>query len=268
MSYIILLKYVQVKNANVLSSNYAVTPMPLMAVGAFSHLLALRSESNCTGFAVIHHNSRYNAESDIFSGFKVTGFQQFRSAMYIDNKDHTAGNSSSRLSPLSLQPVAHEALTVSLLIECSSRPDLDLIKDHMRSARIAGGDVVSYSSAEVFNSSDDALDLNIPANGFWFIDRRDLVDENDPATSLINALGSREESWILPVVPGYALTTDLESNVPGVRLLPDLEPMDHAYAEPLLGLGQYVSIRQFDGDTPFWRASWITDSIYIFQNNN
>jgi CRISPR-associated protein Csy2 len=263
MSYYLLLKHLNVHEANALSSNYAITAAPIMAVNLFAHAMGLKIGCQAGGVAMIHHNAKYLAESDFHSGFKRPQFQQRKASTYIDKNDYVGTTMA-----LSLQPVATVNLKISLVIEFSSKPDVDLVKSFLHGGRIAGGVIENYADPQTFHESDDALFDAIPGNGYWLIDRQDLLVGENPVDLLVSALGTRatpdaNNSWLTPVVPAYALTSKPADRVVGVRSLSDDTYPAHAYGEPLLGLAQYVSTREFEADyLPFWRSRWIDDTVF------
>lgn len=263
--YSLLLKHLNVSQANALSSNYAVTAAPIMAVSLFAHAMGLKIGSRAGGVAMIHNEAKYLAEDDFHSGFKRPQFQQRKASTYIDKNDYVGTTMA-----LSLQPVATVNIKLSLIIEFDEKPDLALIRSFLREGRIAGGVIESYESVLAFDQGDDALFEAIPGNGFWLVDRQDLLVGDSPIDQLVSALGTRCEfdgaqssSRLTPVVPAYALTTKPKHRVAGVRSLTGGTYPAHAYGEPLLGLAQYVSTREYQGDTlPFWRSRWIDDTVF------
>lgn len=263
MSYYLIVKHLNVRQANALSSNYAIMAAPIMALNLFAHAMGLKIGCQAGGVAMIHHDAKYLAESDFHSGFKRPQFQQIKASTYIDKNDYVGTTMA-----LSLQPVALVNLKLSLVIEFSAKPDLERVKSFLHEARIAGGVIDNYASVQEFHASDNALFDAIPGNGFWLIDRQDLLVGDNPVDLLVSALGTRapaeaNNSWLTPVVPAYALTSEPVNRVVGVRSLSDGTYPAHAYGEPLLGLAQYVSTLEFEGDAlPFWRSRWIDDTVF------
>jgi CRISPR-associated protein Csy2 len=263
MSYYLILKHLNVRHANALSSNYAVTAAPIMAVNLFAHAMGLKIGCQADGVAMIHHDAKYLAEMDFHSGYKRPQFQQRRASTYIDKNDYVGTTMA-----LSLQPVATVHLKISLVIEFATKPDLGLVKEFLHEGRLAGGVIESYATPQEFHESDDKLFDAIPGNGFWLIDRQDLLVGENPVDLLVSELGTRaqsdaNDSWLTPVVPAYALTSEPAERVVGVRSLSDGTYPAHAYGEPLMGLAQYVSVREFEGESlPFWRSRWIDDTVF------
>ena len=70
--------------------------------------------------------------------------------------------------------------------------------------------------------------------------------------------------WLAPAVLGYAATTAYARRV-GVRA-----DFLHAFAEPLVGLVQFVSVRQWRSrrqGVPWWRHGWIADDVFVVSQN-
>lgn len=69
------------------------------------------------------------------------------------------------------------------------------------------------------------------------------------------------DAWLAPAVLGYALTTDL-SRRRGVRG----EGL-HAFAEPLIGLVQFLSARHWRqrriAELPWWRCGWRSADVFV-----
>lgn len=259
MSYYLILNNMRVSHANVLTSNYAITPTPLMAAYLFSHALGLAIGSDAIGVAVMHHNAQMLSEQDKQAEFKKPLFQQRRSASYIDKNDYASGTIS-----LSLQPVATAHLRVSLVIEMTTRPDIEGVHQFLDGGRFSGGVIQKVGAVHALDEYDDELTAKLPKNGYWLVDRKDLVDPNDPAGSLIKSLGTQGNGWLTPINVGYALTSEPALDVVGTRSLPDGTFPEHAFAEPLLGLAEYVHERRRDDITPpFWKSQWIGESVFV-----
>lgn len=271
MSYLLLIQKLKVKGANALSSPYAITGAPIMAANLFAHALSRIVGTKSTGVAYLHHDGRYHAESDVSADFNKTTFYQPRAASFISKKDY-AGDSLS----LSLQPVATISLTVSLIIEFESRPNEENVKKFLYGGRFAGGVIEGYRDVLVFDEYDGSGYLALPATGYWLVDRNDLMEGNDPVASLVSNLGAQplrdnpeSPGWLTPAVTGYALISEPDSERQGVRTLSDGTVPLHAFAEPLLGLAQFSSVRSREvGDIPFWRAAWTAENVFIIKQTS
>lgn len=278
MSHFIIINRMKVKKANVLTSFYAITPTPIMACHLFSHAMARKIDVEDLGIAVIHHQSRLHSGN--IEKTKV-GLQIPRSATLIDSHDYVSGGIA-----LPLQPVATADLEITLIIEVDGFPDHEEITEFMDCARLSGGVISGYRSIEVTR---ELIEGHYPTTGYWLIDRSDLLaGSTDMAKSMVECLSRIEKkrdeadspdiedteqaqasfSFLCPIVPAYALTSMPSNETPGVRLLDDLSTPEHAFCEPMLGLGQYVSVRRYKGQLPFWRASWINESLYAIEQKS
>jgi len=84
------------------------------------------------------------------------------------------------------------------------------------------------------------------------------LDENDDGDEVEAEVIDPERKWLLPAVMGYATITPFAQRV-GVR-----EDVPHAFAEPLVGLVHYKSVRQVqEDDSLFWSGSWIRDDVFV-----
>jgi CRISPR-associated protein Csy2 len=270
MSYYLFLNHLEIKHANAMASNYAISAAPVMATCLFAHNLALKTGNQSLGVAIIHHHAQLLGEDR--DGFKHFAAQQRKAATYIDGNDY-AGSSNS----LSLQPVATLHLQLSLVVEMQRRPDTKAVRDFLSDARLAGGRIEYFAEPKVAHSGETDLDQALPRTGYWLLERSDLLTKDaNPAHALIAALGQRPRApeqldgedhgtaWLTPAVLGYAMTTPFAQRT-GVRQLDDHSTPPHAFAEPLLGLAQYRSLRQFGDylDYPFWRLEWLRDDVFV-----
>lgn len=74
----------------------------------------------------------------------------------------------------------------------------------------------------------------------------------------LNSNSTMPDSWLTPTTLGYATITDFARRA-GVR-----DNYPHAYAEPLVGLVQYVTPRAWgDRPLPLWRGHWPQPDVFI-----
>lgn len=270
MSYFLCIKRMKVRQANALTTHYAITSAPIMAAHLFAHALGRALEMPHTGIAYLHHHGRYLAENDHRAEFYEMQFQQRRAATYIDQKDYAQGTLS-----LSLQPVANINLELSLVIEFPLPPDEEVVRKFLAHGRLAGGTIESFRDIVTFDEFDEDGYQQIPGNGYWLVDRSDCLEGGDQVEKIIKALGTKatqsegaSNSWLTPIVAGYALISEPKSKMAGVRSLSDGSHPDHAFAEPLLGLAQYVSARSFEShELPIWRAEWLKNDVYLIKHS-
>ncbi len=273
MSYLHLSR-IRIRAANALAGNYTVNAAPIMAIVLFVHNLGLKTGCRPRRVAILHHDGQLLGEfgSDGFYDFHP---QQRRGATFIDATDYSSKNPHA----LSLQPTASCHLVLSLLIEVEGPVNLQKVRRFLHSARIAGGNIDEVGNVEAHDDL-DALKLR---NGYWLIERSDLMAAHEhPVDALVVAIGSRPvrnkteaedtsslpASWLAATVLGYAAITPF-AHRDGVRMTskhPDDDggqPL-HAYSEPLLGLVQYVSRRDYGPrPIPFWEHTWLQDDVFV-----
>ena len=106
------------------------------------------------------------------------------------------------------------------------------------------------SAADIDLDDDDEDDFSPMAD--W-----PSADESAPAPAESAAPALTRMSWLAPAVLGYAMTT-APAHRAGVR-----GDHEHAFAEPLIGLVQFVSQRQHTGPVPWWRHGWSADDVFL-----
>lgn len=267
----LLLPNVQVQRANAQAASWLVNAAPIMASTMFGHNLGRNLGAECEGVAILHHDAQYLGE--YFYGKWYP--QQRRGAMFIDQDDYTSKNK----HILSLQPTVSCHLCLTLVLKFNDLIDLNLIKPFMDKARLAGGQIIHYGEPESFELLDEVYRSQHLKLGFWLVERQDLMTQgSDPLDSLLSKVGTKAkpkadksdiqnivdeeaalpESWFVPVTLGYALITSL-AHRSGVR-----EGYQHAFAETLVGLAQYVSVRDFgEQSLPFWHYKWLSHDVFV-----
>ena len=250
----VLIPNVRIHAANMMASNLCLSAAQPMAFVQFAHALGRKTAAKAKRVAILHHDVQPLGENDA-SRFLP---HQRRGASFIDDKDYVGKTAS-----LGLQPTASMHLEVSLLIEFDRSPQY--LEDALHGIKIAGGTVSGMGKVARFESLEQ-----LPAlNGFWLVDRRDLMDAARPFERFLEIFTDSSASrpgWLAAAVVGYAMTTNFEARG-GVRQLDDgTEPL-HAFCEPLVGVVQYVSVRTLkeQGITtiPFWQSSWIRDDVFL-----
>lgn len=272
MTYL-LLPRLRIRAMNAMAGNYAITPAQVMAFVLFGHNLGLKTRCRPLRVAILHHDAQLLGEYGS-NGFYDFHPQQRRGATFIDKVDYSSKNAHA----LSLQPTATCHLTLSLLIDVKGSVNIDRIKSFMRTARIAGGCIDGHGEIRAAHDLDE---LPLP-KGFWVVERSDLLrTEASPVDALIAAIGRKAvkaeattpatdaeppalpQSWLAASVLGYAMTTPFETRS-GVRQTDQGETPLHAFCEPLLGLVQYVSTRDYGArPIPFWEHTWLQDDVFV-----
>jgi len=242
MSQYLVISRIEVKGANAQSAWWLVSgPSPLAWVG-LARKLAIDlgvADHHKINVAILHHDLEMRGET--FYG-DLHPCQLRGGALTVGNKgsskDYVAGGIA-----MGLQPVALCNLTASLIIEGMEDIDVERLGSQLLKSRLAGGTIQGCGQIKACAWSD------IPAhigNGFFLKNRSDLLD-GIPGDQRISALmrylhesrsGDNEEgSWLVPMNLGYLPITPVSPKSNARRSMP------HAYAEPLVGLVQYLSKR-------------------------
>lgn len=308
---IALLERMEVRAANAMCGQHFISTAPILQAAMFAHDLGRHIDLQPAAVALVHHDAQLLGET-FYGRFQP---QQRRGAVFIDATDYSSKNRYA----LALQPTASAHLTVSLLLRFDAPLDKGGIERFLRTARFCGGQVVDFGDVRTFN--DDTEVLAAMRNGYWLIERTDLVNPADPVDSVLQALATvpkkrgtpsepREDgspndspvtvkseplpdgdgdgdgdddyvslemrlpesdeddtqptssagnSWLSPAVLGYATTTEFRRRA-GVRA-----DFEHAFAEPLIGLVQFVSVRQHETHIPWWSHGWLADDLFVVQ---
>lgn len=259
---------VRVQTANMLAASFLVGGPPVFAAYGLGQALCfhLGGGARVTGMALIHHNREPLGQA--FYG--VFSPQQRRSAAFTFGKSANGSDYSSK-NPhaLSLQPVACAHLLVSVVWEVEQVQDVAGAAAFLQQARLSGGLVTGHGEIALEDSPEDAF-RGID-NGYVVVDRRDLLERKDrhpdgtdkhQAELLVEALGALPSpgdagSWLSAACVGYAAITPFEHRSGGRG------GYAHAFAEPLVGMVQYRSLRQWrkeaDAEDAFWRPVWLDD---------
>ena len=239
----IVLSRIEVRNANAQPAWWIVGPPSPTAYCGFAHALAraLDCTEELIGVMPVHHSYELLAEG----GNYKPAPHQFRAATFIDHNDHV-GASGIKYGPLSAQPTARCNLTITLVIQFE--PDTIInpkeITRFLATARFAGGTFYEIPTPVLKNSIDDVW---FGGNSFGIHERLDLM--TDEPLDLIDLChpDNRENSWLMPTTLGYQTITKPEH-----KTLARSNCL-HAFAEPLVGPVQYVSVRE--SLPPVWRQT-------------
>ena len=259
MSFLAVIPHIQVQGANLQTSGILLGGVPLMASTMFAHALARKLSVKDTGVIYIHHDRQ-----DL-GGFAYGRFTpaQRRGSAFINKNDYSSKNPNA----LSLQPTASCHLHLSLVIRFDCVIDSDVLIELLNNQRFAGGQIIAIGTVEIFEEKDLSkfFSKNIKT-GFEVLDRHDVLlayqqsqnlNRLQAFTRLLaltkdglnHAFGEYHGlSFLSATNLGYALLEEPKTDRTGVRqaytLDNDVIETPHAYAEPLIGLVQYVSIRQ------------------------
>ena len=268
MSYLVFPR-VRVQAANMLSASFLMGGPPVFAAYGLGEALCfhLGGGAKVTGMALIHHNREALGQS--FNG--VFSPQQRRAAAFTFNKQAffasktpPPGSDYSSKNPhaLSLQPVACAHLRVSIIWELEQVAGMMEAREFLHRARLSGGLVTGHGEIVLEDSLEAAFDRI--GNGYVVKDRRDMLENRgkNQAELLVEALGAQpaageDNTWLSAACLGYAAITPFEHRS-GARC-----GYIHAFAEPLIGMVQYRSLRQWrkeaDAEKAFWRPVWLDD---------
>jgi CRISPR-associated protein Csy2 len=276
----LLLPRLEIQAANAQSAWWLINAAPVVAATLFAHNLGRRTGVFPEAVGIVHHHGQLLGER--FYG-KLRP-QQRRGAVFIDGNDYPQPRTGEKQRPqLSLQPTASCHLNWSLLLAFDGRqgvPPMPKVESFLAGARLAGGQIVDRAQPLALENREEVQ--KTVRSGHWIVERMDLMApaEGDPLDALIRATTRpaprRDEekhgettvsaagpaelpaSWIVPATLGYAAVTEFARRG-GVR-----EGYLHAYAEPLVGLVQYVSVHEFAGrPLPLWRHGWPRDDVFV-----
>ena len=135
-------------------------------------------------------------------------------------------------------------------------------REFLHRARLSGGLVTGHGEIVLEDSLEAAFDR--VGNGYVVTDRRDMLEDKgkNQAELLVEALGAQpsageDNTWLSATCLGYAAITSFEHRG-GARC-----GYLHAFAEPLVGMVQYRSLRQWrkeaDTEEALWRPVWLDD---------
>lgn len=255
MTYLVI-PSMRVHGANLLTSNLVAGGPPLMACAMFAHQIARTAGARDIGFFLIHHDRQ---ELGQFTYGRFHG-QQRRGAMFIDSSDYSSTNKQA----LSLQPTLSAHLRVSVVIKFDDLQDMGAIEKMLARAKFAGGTVLSHGQIKTEETLQAAFKC-VPS-GFVLRDRSAELDQpgESRAAVLIKKLAANPQldahpPWLAATTLGYATLTEFKHKG-GAR-----EGLEHAFAEPLTGLVQYVSIRKAASDLKslLWAYAWPHPDVFL-----
>ena len=237
-------------------------PMPILG---FSLALcrAIGIEAHFLGAGAVLHDHALRAEKGEFGSSLP---HQQRGAALIDSNDYANGTQS-----LSAQPTARCDGIVSVIVAIHEDGDVDAsaIAEFLDRGRIAGGTIAEHrfnpKKGCLFDTFKEAQERI--GGGFSMVDRADLLvpaEGEDPLDAFLRATrryktvanGQQQpESWLVPYAAGYqGLTT------PSVRR-GTRDNIPHAFAEPLVGLMQFVP--RSKAPIALWRYAATPDNYFV-----
>lgn len=316
---IALIERAHVQNANAMCGQHFISTAPILQATMFAHRLGRELQMQPSATALLHHDAQLLGET--FYGRHQP--QQRRGAVFIDATDYSSKNRYA----LALQPTASAHLTVSILLRFDGPVDRDGIERLLRTARFCGGQIIRVDDVVTFDDEESALARC--RSGRWIVERSDLVDPDDPLSSMLDALArtpgrkaekpaaqeadsieagtktgtseveetadedsddkaeypdfdglplsdlldgtdtpradsksSQPDLWLSPAALGYAMTTSFQRRA-GVRA-----DVEHAFAETLVGLVQFVSVRYHPPRIPWWHHDWPAEDMFVVRQEH
>lgn len=266
-------------------------PGPMAARGLAQSLAEAamgQGAQDIKGVGMVWHHFELRGEyirSKPTSTFQDFFPHQHRAAALINNDDYASGSKT-----LSGQPTVRGDGTVTLILAVDGGASIDLmaIEQRLGVGRLAGGSIIDHQfrvprGDEQLRSPRDHLIheewssvMARVRTGYAFIDRSELIKEamasgaKDPLEAFLactqpeGRLGRQAQSgsyaqprssWLSPYLAGYYGLTPARPR----RMARDGHP--HAFVEPLVGLGQFLSIREA-GVIPFWDYTEGADGTY------
>lgn len=273
MNKYIVIPNIKITNANAQPVWWIIGPPALTAYAGFAHALALSlGFKTHNGVAIVHHDIQFLGETFLNKYRSRTFYpQQFRASVFIDRDDYAGSGMS-----LSSQPTARCHLNVSLIILLPEKDNtISAIHNFLRSARIAGGDVIQYDPISIVETPMDALTA-IKKTGYSIINRQDLMVTEEGDRDILDALlrhtshykanqdiksdmHNQSNQWLMATCLGYIGISSLEQRKQARNDLP------HLYVEPLVGLIQYKKAK--DVGLHFWRYSYTEPNIFSLTSN-
>lgn len=255
MTYLVI-PSMRVHGASLLTSNLVAGGPPLMACALFAHQIAREARARDLGFFLIHHD-RQELGQFVYGRFHG---QQRRAAMFIDSRDYSSANKQA----LSLQPTLSAHLRVSVVIKFDDLQDMNAVKKMLARAKFAGGTVLSHGQIETQETLQAAF-KRMPS-GFVLRDKSSELEQpgESRAAVLVKKLAANPQidahpPWLAATTLGYATVTEFKHKG-GAR-----EGVEHAFAEPLIGLVQYVSIRKAAPELKslMWSYAWPHPDVFL-----
>ncbi len=287
MKNILLIPYIQIHNANALSSPYTIG-FPAMtawlgAVHALQRHLKICDvdfeDLNFKSVGVVCHDinlQTYKGNNDFVYSIIGTG-----------NPLDKSGNRPSFIEE------ARCHLTVSLIIEYSCDYDQDLTEHVDRlikgKLKFAGGDVITAKPSETFeiNSDNQKQLITKLMPGFCLIERRDfmqqaMLDGKDAVDALLDYITVKHSSkvqdsgkvtwtskrktkgWIVPIATGFHGISDV--GIAENQRDPDTP---HRFAESIVTLGEFIMPYRIDNlDNMLWHTHIDEENnLYLCQQN-
>lgn len=264
MAKYLILKGLEILKANANPAWYLVGPPALTAYHGFIQALLLtlvNDESDINeakklvlheGFAVVHHHIQMLGSWNKYRTMFLPN--QISSAHAYDKNDYVKSS-----TKLASQPTATCNVLIDLIIKLPEELntiDLNKVKGFLYGGNIAGGQInvakFDIDSQLIIVETYAEISRQIK-NGFYIIDRHDLLKRKDEKNTLELLLektrivknSDEKKEWLVPNNVGYLCLTSFE------KTENSRNGNEVAYAEPIVTLTEYRSVRKTK-EIPFW----------------
>ncbi len=172
---------------------------------------------------------------------------------------------------MGLQPIANCNLKATLIID-GINASSEKVKKHLLKLRLAGGAIESFG--EIIQCEID--EILFKTKGGFFIKEFDclsgiapqdkikaflslLLKTKDKNEEIEKNEDTKNKKWLSPMNLGYIAVTDFNEKENSRFSLP------HAYAEPLVGMIEYVSKNKIEdfSQIPFWEYSNTIKNVFV-----
>lgn len=240
----------KVSKTNMLQNLSIFAPAPVFAAVMAMHALDKRMENiGVRGVGILHQNATpWMEHMEKKGGYLQTEMVQRRGATLFDPVSKPLENP--------MQPMALADLEWTLLLAHDRTADEQRFQEALSTMRLAGGEIRSLQIAQ-FETMDAAM--GSLRSGFWMDDATHLLAASEnPMKALLQQ--QRNSAWMVPVNLGYALLESPKERR-GAR-----DGLRHAFAEHMIGLVQYRSIRKVRTEITedrLWRWRWENDQFFV-----
>ncbi|MDP1872456.1 MAG: type I-F CRISPR-associated protein Csy2 [Gallionella sp.] len=277
-----LIKNMDIRGANALSAYPVASGVSPLAIAGFVRNLAMGlglEEAENLPFAIVHHSTQIKAEqtsSGAIPHQRIGALLTCSSANKSGSTDYAKESMS-----LGLQPVIECNTQLSVIIDFGdTQLNEQAVFDAVGVMRIAGGQVQSCDGVYAFDTAGDAA--RRAGAGHVYVDRsQDLLSVSPEARTQVfvenlypaylpaehdfkKQLREQEvkPAWLVPFNLGWLPLTEFSQKEGGRNGL------EHAYAEPLVGLVEMVSARKavFEKQPFIWKMKKM-DGAYVVTTN-
>ena len=249
----LILSNLSVQSANIMTNTAMINGAPLFAAWGMGHALEREMHGpKVTGVCLVVHGIEPLGEHET----AIFEPSQRRGAAFTFEKSRNGSDYVKNSIHLSLKPGATGHMRASLIFELSESLSSvpSAVEPFLKTGKFSGGLITSHNTPDLHDDGSTLLEC-IPT-GRVILDRRDLMPTGNPIEHFIKAIGTHREEWLSATNIGFSAITDfgIRGGARGGHL--------HAFAEPLIGIIQYIStIDRKQGC--FWRVAWKGESFLL-----